>query len=267
MLFEVCDFARPHIRRIFMKKLVYALVLTGLVGAPTLALAAEPATPHTFTGNFALASDYVFRGVSQTQNGPAIQGGADYAHSSGFYVGAWASNVDWVSLGYKNNSSMEIDLYGGYKGSVGDVGYDVGAITYYYPGDKIFGVPNPDTTEVYLGANWKFLSLKYNHTVSQHFVGWTTETGGKTRGSYYVDLGANYPLGNGWAVMGHVGYQNVKDNDPATYTDWKLGVSKEFKIGTVALAYTDTNADTGAYTWAGEEVADGRVILSFSKTF
>lgn len=251
-----------------MKKLVHALVLTGLLGVPALAMAAEkPVSPHSLSGNISLTSDYVFRGVSQTQNGPAIQGGIDYAHASGFYAGTWASNVDWVSLGYKNNSSMEIDLYGGYKGSLGDVGYDVGAIAYYYPGDKISGVPNPDTTEIYLGASWKFLSLKYSHVVSDHFVGWTTSTGGKTKNSYYVDLTANYPLSNGWAVMGHVGYQDIKDNDLASYTDWKVGVSKDIGFGTVALAYSDTNADTGAYTWAGEEVADGRVFLSFSKTF
>ena len=251
-----------------MKKLLHALVLTGLVGVPALAMAAEkPVSPHSLSGNISLTSDYVFRGVSQTQNGPAIQGGIDYAHASGFYAGTWASNVDWVSLGYKNNSSMEIDLYGGYKGSLGDVGYDVGVITYYYPGDKIAGATDPDTTELYLGASWKFLSAKYSHTVSDRFVGWSTSTGGKTKGSYYLELNGNYDLGNGWGVLGHVGYQDVKDNDLASYTDWKVGVSKDIGFGTVALAYSDTNADTGAYTWAGEEVADGRVFLSFSKTF
>lgn len=251
-----------------MKKLLHALVLTGLVAVPAIAMAAEkPVSPHSLSGNISLTSDYVFRGVSQTQNGPAIQGGIDYAHASGFYAGTWASNVDWVSLGYKNNSSMEIDLYGGYKGSLGDVGYDVGVITYYYPGDKIAGATDPDTTELYLGASWKFLSAKYSHTVSNRFVGWSTSTGGKTKGSYYLELNGNYDLGNGWGVLGHVGYQDVKDNDLASYTDWKVGVSKDIGFGTVALAYSDTNADTGAYTWAGEEVADGRVFLSFSKTF
>ena len=156
-----------------MKKLLHALVLSGLVASPALAMAAEkPVSPHSLSGNISLTSDYVFRGVSQTQNGPAIQGGIDYAHASGFYAGTWASNVDWVSLGFKNNSSMEIDLYGGYKGSLGDVGYDVGAITYYYPGDKIAGVKTPDTTEIYLGGSWKFLSAKYSHVVSQNFIGW-----------------------------------------------------------------------------------------------
>jgi len=252
-----------------MKKLAHALILTGLVAMPAFAVADETASPHSLTGNIALTSDYVFRGVSQTQNGPAIQGGFDYAHSSGFYVGTWASNVDWVSLGYKEDSSMEIDLYGGYKGSLGDFGYDVGAITYYYPGDEVAGANDPDTTEVYLGASWKFLSAKYSYVVSDHFVGWGTETDptAKTDGSYYVELNGNYDLGSGWGVLGHVGYQDVNDNDPASYTDWKVGVSKNIGFGTATLAYSDTDADETAYTWAGEEVADGRVFVSFSKSF
>ncbi len=251
-----------------MKKLAHALVLTGLMAMPALAMAADEATsPHSLTGNITLTSDYVFRGVSQTQNGPAIQGGFDYAHASGFYIGTWASNVDWVSLGYKEDSSMEIDLYGGYKGSLGDFGYDVGAITYYYPGDDIAGAIDPDTTEIYLGGSWKFLSAKYSYVVSDHFVGWTTATGGKTDGSYYAELNANYGFGSGWGVLGHVGYQDVKDNDDASYTDWKVGVTKDIGFGVATLAYSDTNAEDSAYTWAGEEVADGRVIVSFSKTF
>ncbi len=255
-----------------MKKPVHALVLTGLVGVSTFAMAAEPASPHTLSGNIALTSDYVFRGVSQTQNGPAIQGGFDYAHASGFYVGTWASNVAWVKEGgFKADSSMEIDLYGGYKGAMGDVGYDVGVITYYYPGDQVAGANDPDTTEVYLGASWKFLSAKYSYTVSDRFVGWgTSATNDDTQGSYYIELNANYGLDNGWGLIGHVGYQDVKDNDDASYTDWKIGVSKDVGYGTVTLAYSDTDANNDiatGYLWAGEQVADGRVILSFSKTF
>jgi len=256
-----------------MKKLVHALVLTGLVVAPALAMAAEPVSPHTLSGNITLTSDYVFRGVSQTQSGPAIQGGFDYAHASGFYAGTWASNVSWVSEGiaggYKDNNSMEIDLYGGYKGAVGDVGYDIGVITYYYPGDAIVGATDPDTTEVYLGASWKFLSAKYSHTVSNYFVGWGGPSGNgtKSKGSNYIELNANYGLANGWGLIGHVGHQEVENTDIASYTDWKVGVSKDIGFGTVALAYSDTNADTGSYTFNGEKVADGRVFVSFSKSF
>lgn len=253
-----------------MKKLYASLILAGLVGVPSLAMAAD--SPHSFTANVGLATDYVFRGVSQTQNEPAIQGGVDYSHASGIYVGTWASNVEWVSTGYKDNNSMEIDLYGGYKGSVGDIGYDLGLITYYYPGDQIAApATDPDTTEVYVGLGWKTVSLKYSHTVSDRFVGWSTAIGGKTKGSYYLDLSGTYDLGGGWGLLGHVGYQDVKGNDNASYTDWKVGVTKDVGFGTVSLAYTDTDADTATYTWTSgthaEKVADGRVVLSFLKTF
>jgi uncharacterized protein (TIGR02001 family) len=78
-----------------MKKLVHALVLTGLVGASTAVMAAEE-SPHKLSANVGLYSNYVFRGISQTGGDPAIQGGLDYTHSSGFYLGTWASNVGWI---------------------------------------------------------------------------------------------------------------------------------------------------------------------------
>jgi uncharacterized protein (TIGR02001 family) len=141
-------------------------------------------------------------------------------------------------------------------------------IKYYYPGDTVTGATTPDTFEIYLGASWKFLSFKYSRVMSDYFVAWG-DSSHKTKGTGYFDLSAAYPLDGGWTVLAHVGRQNVKHNDllNASYTDWKLGVSKDIGYGTVTLAYTDTNADKGAYTWDGEKVADGRLALSFAKTF
>ena len=79
-----------------MTKSLIALALVSAFAAPAFAEEA-PASAHTFTGNVGFVSDYVFRGISQTQNHPAIQGGFDYNHASGFYVGTWASNVGWVT--------------------------------------------------------------------------------------------------------------------------------------------------------------------------
>lgn len=251
-----------------MKKFSCLFALSGLISLPVLA-AEPPASPHTLTGNIGLTTDYLFRGVSQTQNGPAIQGGFDYSHASGLYLGTFASNVDWVSQGYKDNNSMEIDLYGGYKGTVGDFGYDVGLITYYYPGDKIAGIKSPDTTEAYLAGTWKFLTLKYSHVVSSNFIGWYDYANGRnSRGSNYLELNGSHDLGNGWGLVGHIGHQKVKNVSGADYTDWKLGVTKDIGYGVVTLAYSDTDADVpNFYTLGGEEIADGRVVLSFAKTF
>lgn len=250
-----------------MKKRFPAWVLTGLMGVPTAVIAAE--SPHSFSGNINLTSDYLFRGVSQTTNKPAIQGGFDYEHASGFHIGTWASNVDWVTT--KDNNSMEIDLYAGFTGALpGDLGYDVGVITYYYPGNKIAGQPTPDTTEVYVSGNWSILTLKYSHTVSKYFVAWEGPNGEKTRGSGYLELNAEYDLGGGWGILGHVGRQKVKNYSPASYTDWNVGVSKDVGFGTFTLLYSDTNAKDSEYTWGAnsdKKVADGRAVLSFSKDF
>ena len=255
------------------------------------ALATGPAfaeeRPHTLTGNLGLTSDYIIRGVTQTQHQPAVQGGVDYSHKRGVYLGAWASNVSWVSEGipggYKDNNSLELDLYAGYKGSVDgygyDLGYDLGVIHYYYPGNAVAAATTPDTTEIYLGASWKFLSLKYSHAVSDNFITWGGPSGSgasanqKTRGSNYIDLSLNYPLADGWTLLAHAGHQNVRNYGDASYRDWKLGVSKDVGFGTVTLAYTDTNAklkDVGnndVYRWNGEEVAADRFVATFSKTF
>lgn len=251
-----------------MKKLTYALALCGLVGASTAALA----DGNSFTGNIGLASDYIFRGISQTAHQPEVSGGFDYTHSSGLYVGTWLSNQTWVKEGgYKNNSSLEWDLYGGYRGSLpADFGYDVGLISYYYPGDRsgvAAGVATPDTVEAYLALSWKFLSVKYSNAVSDYFVGWGTDGVTKTKGSDYLELNATYDLGSGWGVLGHVGHQKVKNVSAASYTDWKVGVTKDIGYGTVTLAYSDTNANTSAYTVNGKDLSKGVAILSFAKTF
>ena len=272
-----------------MRKNTNALVLAGVIALPSFMIASSasaadaPTSPHTVSGNFGLTTDYIFRGVTQTQHKPAVQGGFDYSHASGIYLGTWASNVGWVKeAGFKDSSSLEVDLYGGYKGSVGDFGYDLGVITYYYPGDQKAGATDPDTTEVYIGGSWKYLSLKYSRAVSDHFIGWGGVGGlgvsanQKTKGSDYIDLSVSYPMAEGWTILAHAGHQRVKNYTDASYTDWKLGVSKDIGYGTVTLAYTDTNgkladADGNAVyvfgTASPKKVAEGRLALSFLKTF
>jgi len=261
-------------------------VLLGLASVSCPVLAAD--SPHSFTGSLTLTSDYIFRGVSQTQNGPAIQGGLEYAHASGFYVGTFGSNVSWVSVRsfkdstgtvttgdpFKENNSMELDLYGGFRGGSGDFGYDLGVITYYYPGNKT-SVKSPDTSEVYVGGSWKWLSVKYSHVVSENFIGWYDYANGRSsRGSNYLELNANYDLGGGLSLQGHIGHQKVKNVGEASYTDWKVGVAKDLGFGVVSLAYTDTNAKEWIYDWSTsangdnfKKVATGRLVVSFTKSF
>lgn len=255
-----------------MKKLPYLLILSGLVSVPAIA-AEAPASPHSVAFNVGVTSDYIFRGISQSQHDPAISGGVDYSHASGLYAGAWLSTQNWVDEAgpYKDGSNLELDIYGGYKGAMGDIGYDVGLIHYAYDGDRgaaTAGFVTPETTEAYLGLSWKMLSLKYSHTISNYFVGWGVVGGNPdSKGSNYLELNASHDLGNGWGLLGHIGHQKVENFSVASYTDWKVGATKDVGFGVVTLAYSDTDAEDAAYTWAGEKVGKGVLAVSFSKSF
>lgn len=260
-----------------MKKLTYVLMFSGVMSLPAMA-ADAPASPHTVAYNVGVTTDYIFRGISQTQHNPALSGGVDYSHANGLYAGAWLSNQSWVKTGgtntptndpYKTSSSLELDLYGGYKGAVGDLGYDLGVIHYYYPGDKVAGQVSPDTTEVYVVGTWKTATLKYSHAVSDYFIGWGTLNTTKTKGSNYLELNVTHDLGNGWGLLGHIGTQKIKNLAVSDYTDWKVGVTKDVGVGTVTLAYSDTDAApvAGSYMWDGKDVSKGVLALSFSKSF
>lgn len=287
-----------------------ALAVSNIAAAQ--AAAAAPASPHTVTGNVSLVSDYRFRGISQTFKDPAIQGGFDYSHSSGVYLGTWASNV----YGGTNNSSagvnyfnggMEWDLYGGYKWEAfKDVTLDVGLLYYWYPGAK-WAVATRDkynNTEIYLGAAYKWFTVKYSHALSNYFgmkgntmgaglglangacgvaADGATLTGncaGNTtagsKGSNYLDLGATFELGQGFNLVAHVGRASVKNYSFMNYTDWKIGVTKDWAGFTWGAAYIDTNAKADVYRTAKIENAgvfkvrdtsNGTVVLSISKTF
>lgn len=206
---------------------------------------------HTLSGNLGLFSSYRFRGIDQTFGKPALQGGFDYAHTSGLYLGNWNSNVN-SGAGFPDGN-LEMDFYGGYKTSFGDFGIDVGAIYYYYPGSeaKVLGVGASsgavNNKELYLGVSWKFVSLKYFYSIDDYFSLRGADraglaTGKNTHGSQYFDLSANYDLGDGWGINGHVGRLNLKNVYNGNYTDWKVGVTKDLSGWLLALSYIGTNA-------------------------
>ena len=258
-----------------MKKALLSTLLLGVFSVPAMAQTtpAAEASPHSFTGNVSLVSEYIYRGIAQTNRKPAIQGGFDYAHSSGLYAGVWASSISWLSDMPDVSSSVEIDVYGGFKNTLGDsdFSYDVGVLRYNYPGSYPSGFTKADTTEVYAGLGWKWLSAKYSYVVSKNIFGWVGTDGEKTRGSDYLELNANYDLGDGWGIQGHVGHQKIKHFSDASYTDYKLGVTKDLGFGVIGLAYVDTDAKGGAgepYRNAyNKDLGKGTALLTFSKTF
>ena len=239
--------------------------------AACIAACIAPATALAGTsGNIALTSDYVFRGVSQTDEEPALQGGIEYAHDSGFYAGAWGSNVSWLSdLPGEISSSLELDGYLGFRGKAGEAfAYDLGVLTYWYPGDFPDGFNSADTTELYAGFTFApsdalSLGLKYSYAATDLF-GYADSDG-----SGYLDASLNWTFVPGWTLNLRGGRQWIENNEDFEYADWKLGVTRAFDSGfSIAAAWTDTDADQALYTNAyGNEIADGRFAVTLAKAF
>lgn len=260
-----------------MRKTLIATALLSVLGASSAAFAADaPASPHTVSGNMTFASEYIYRGIAQTDGAPALQGGFDYSHASGLYAGIWGSNISWLNDNVSGTAgpSLEVDVYAGYKVAAGPVALDFGVLTYNYPGTgRADGAGNPDTEEVYVAATVSYFTLKYSHTLGSLF-GWTktADATAKTKGSGYLELNAAFDLGNGFGLSAHVGDQSVKGRDTAEYTDYNIALTKDIGYGVAKLLYSDTDAkgDCGLgedYCLNGRNNGQDTIVASFTKAF
>ena len=236
------------------------------INAEAQATETTAAPASTFSWNATVISDYRYRGISQTRLQPALQGGADYVHASGWYVGAWGSTIKFAKDA-GGDGEVEIDVYGGKRGELAPgLSYDVGVLRYFYPDNKLGQVPgfvSAHTTEVYGQLGYGTAYVKYSHAATRLFGFVDSENSG------YLDIGANIDTGNGLTVQLHAGHQKVKNNDAADYTDWKVGVSRQFGFATVAVAYVGTNASKSVYASPKNGKFTGRdaLVLSVSRTF
>lgn len=247
-----------------MKKSLYAIAAAVVLTAvPTLSVAQD--SPLSF--NAAVTSDYRYRGISQSRLKPAVSAGVDYAIPGGFYVGAWASSIKWIKDA-GGDAPAEIDIYGGYKGEITkDLTYDVGVLTYQYPGHDL--AVSPNTTEVYGAMAFGPATLKYSHSVTNLF-GFAD-----SKNSGYIDLTASFDVGGGVMLAPHVGYQKVRKNSNFTYTDYSLTVSKDFSgwLLSAAVVGTDTKDDPTNgksfyyYALKDKELGKPGLVLSVKKTF
>ncbi len=246
-----------------------ASTVPSLVAAQGAAPAASP-----LTGNFTLTSDYRFRGISQSYKLPAVQGGIDWAHDSGFYLGNWNSSVSGNQ--FPNGASLEMDFYGGYKFPLGkDITMDVGALYFYYPGafyNGFSGKPKYDNFELYVGGTMGPFSAKVFFAVSD-FFGLDETTGGKSSsGSYYVDLNYSTEIAPKLTLGAHVGYQSVRNYSDLSYVDYKLGVTYDWTGWLLGAAIVGTNADKNLYFAADssgkiKRLGETGLVLSIGKTF
>ena len=229
--------------------------------------AAAPAEASPLSFNIGVFSEYRFRGISQTRSKPAVQGGADYAFASGFYLGTWLSNIKWIKdtgqiTGVDvGSANVEWDLYGGYKGEIAkDFTYDVGVLQYYYPGNHYANIPgakNANTTEIYGALTYGPATVKYSHSVTSLF-GF-----GESKNSGYLEGAATFDLGSGFAITPHIGYQRVagsvggvSNSSLFSYTDYAVTGAKDFGNGitvTLAVLGTSTRSVPGSFAYASPD--------------
>jgi len=246
------------------------LLVLGAFAAICTAPAAAQDAPYTITGNIALATDYTFRGLSQTDNEPSVQGGMD-ATFGNFYVGAWASNVDF---GF--SESIELDLYSGYRFPVGPIAMDIGVIAYLYPGASDDGIGagtgELDYYEGYVKGSFapaEGVTLGGAAYFSPEF---TAETGE----AYYVEANGGVALSDMLALSGAVGFQSIDDVSgvfPGSFTDeyttWNFGGTYTNWGVSMDLRYVGTDVDSAddiiTQAFTTDSKADDRVVFSVKR--
>jgi uncharacterized protein (TIGR02001 family) len=220
-----------------MTTVATSMILLGLSASSFTASAVELSGDITFT------SDYAFRGVSQTEEAPALQGGLSLTDESGFYVSVWGSNVDFLAEG-----TLELDVMLGWSGAINDDwSTDVGIMRYGYPNTAI---PGSNFWEIYGSLSYKDLTFGLAYSDDYY---------ANSGNFYYVYANYSYALTESFSLDLHVG-QNEYDDSSASYLDWSVGVSTEVLGAGLSLAYVDTDVD-------GSYLADSRVIFSISKSF
>jgi len=247
-------------------KLVLALLATSSAAFAQTAPAA-PAAPEV-TYNVGVVSQYRYRGIAQTKGDPALQGGVDYANANGFYLGAWGSTIKWIKdAGSSAKGPVELDLYGGYKFEAAGVAYDVGYLRYEYVNNtynKVAGAVNANTDEVYGAATYGVVTAKYSYAFSDLFGT------ANSKGSAYLDLSANFDLGNGYTLTPHAGRQDIK-NSPNSYSDFALTVGKDLGDGlSASVSAISTTAKHNTYytsTATGYGTAKNAVVVGVKYAF
>jgi len=241
-----------------MKKLS-TMVLAGSVTSMTLAsaplMAEEIGNGFSTSANVAFTSDYVFRGISQSSEDFAVQGGFDLSHESGFYAGTWASSVDFDDGNV--NGTTELDVYTGYATTVNEISLDGGFLHYEYPGS---GDADFDYQELYVSAGYEFATVSLNYSYDYF---------GESGTFFYPALNLSHELPMGVGISGHVGYNSIDEEDTFgtdDYADWSISLSKTIGGIDASIAYHDTDLDDGE-CFGGSDLCDARAVFSIAKSF
>ena len=236
-----------------LNKLSALLAASTLLAVSTSAMAWESENgAHSTSASVALSSDYVWRGYSQTDEEVAISGSFDYGHSSGFYAGTWASNIDFSS-----DASIEVDIYAGVAGETdGGIGWDVGVLRYMYPSEG-----DLNWNEFYASLSYSFFSFGVAHT---------SEVYGGNESATYYSLGFDYDLPADIALSAGIGYydydKDVYGPKDEQHTDYRVGLSKELLGFGMDLTYYGMDSDGRDDTTGNGDLGDGRLVFTISKS-
>lgn len=239
-----------------MNKKIISIALAGLlVSSANIQTAAAEVS---FSGNVTLATDYIFRGISQT-DGPAIQGGFDVEFSNGLYAGIWASNLD-----FGDDADIEVDYYAGYAGAFNEkFGYDIGLIYYSYPSSDAASAGDYDYVEIAGSLSYDFgvVSTTFGLNYSDDYY---AGSGSST----FAYVGADMPLANDFALNFNFGSQSIDDTaafGTPDYNVWNFGASKSVGGFDFALVYTDTDL-SNSECFGGSDLCSDTIVFSVSKS-
>lgn len=219
-------------------------------------MVAQAESPHTFSANVGLFTDYMFRGISQTSGNPAVQGGFDYSYDTGsfadLYAGIWASNIAF-------DGSVEADYYGGATGEFGNgISWDVGGLFYDYPG----GAGSSEYFEAYGSLGYTFPGM-YEPTVGVDYA-YSPDFFGNTGDAHWVSPSLGLSLPHGFGLSASYGFQDVDDG--GNYSTYSVGLSKELGMFSVSLDWIDT-FDEEEFCAGFQDDCDGRLVLGVSSSF
>lgn len=252
------------------------LVLVAAIAASTFGAVSTAQAEVTTSANMNLASDYRFRGISQTSNDFALQGGFDVDFGNGFYVGNWNSNVSFGDV------SLEMDFYGGYAGELANgLGYDVGLLYYYYPNNPNTADPDLDTLEVYGSLGYGGFSAGLSYALSDDYFGLADVTPGATAatgandlsGSTYFNVGYEYPVSDALVfgvTYGMTNFDKPVATDTAgnlvdSYQDYSVGLT--YTVGKYNFGAAIIGTDDDGEFIGGKDQTDADLILTFGTSF
>jgi uncharacterized protein (TIGR02001 family) len=247
--------------------MIAKLSLAGLALATVFAMPARAqvrveALDLTLSATPAVATDYLFRGISQTRNRPAVQGTFEALHDSGAYVGAFLSNVAFLGT----DARQELDLLAGYRFEAAGINWDIGAIYYSYPGySRPAGAQEIDYVEGAVKASKALdpVTLLGSVFVSPNYFG-------RSGTGVYLEGGADVALPLGFTASGRIGYQWI-EREPRfgtpDYLNWSASLSRELVAGvTLAVGYYGTDIGKSR-CGGGQKICDDRVMVTLSRKF